>query len=151
MEQEGRQTLTVRHTLEGSRKGVLHTASDFLSTPVAKPDQPDHGHGEAHIYADKVPPLWSGKEREPDQAPDHEPDQKAAGQVPKRDWSGNGQEPKQVPDQQNPHAYAENSGNGQIGQVLEAKRERNRGEGVHSRSGPSPAKPPEGAAWEDMV
>ena len=38
-EREGRETLTVRHTLEGSRKSVLHMASDFLSIPSAKPDR----------------------------------------------------------------------------------------------------------------
>ena len=86
-EREGRETLTVRQTLEGSRKGVLHMASNFLSIPSAKPDQPDHDHGKAHDPADGVPPLWSGREREPDQ-------RKA-------------------------RKHAENSCNGQVGQVAD--------------------------------
>lgn len=133
-EHEGRETLIVRHTLEGSRKGVLHTASNFLSMPLARPDQSDHDHGKAHTYADKVPPLWSGRKREPDHVPDHVPDQEIAGQVSRRGWSGRGQEPKQEPDQRKAREHAENSRNGQVGQVAEPNGEKIN-EGARTSSG----------------
>ena len=114
-EREGRETLTVRHTLEGSRKGVLHMASDFLSIPSAKPDQPDHDHGKAYSHADNVPPLWSGREREPD----HISDQQSPRQASRRGWSGRGQEPRQESDQPKARKHAENFRNGQVGQVAE--------------------------------
>jgi len=112
-EREGRETLTVRHTLEGYRKGVLHMASNFLSIPSAKPDQPDHDDGKSHTHADKVPPLWSGREREPDQ----KLGQRSPGQVSRRGWSGHGQEPKPEPDRRETRKHAEISCNGQVGQV----------------------------------
>jgi hypothetical protein len=59
-EREGRETLTVRHTLEGSRKSVLHMASDFLSIPSTNPDQPDHDDRRG----------WSGRGQEPKGEPD---------------------------------------------------------------------------------
>lgn len=61
-EREGRETLTIRQTLEGSRKGVLHMASDFLSIPRTNPDQPDRDAEKAHPHADNLPSLWSGRE-----------------------------------------------------------------------------------------
>jgi hypothetical protein len=112
-EREGRETLTVRHTLEGSRKSVLHMASDFLSIPFAEPDQPDHDDGKAHSHADNVPPLWSGREGEPD----HIADQQSPRQTSRRDWSGRGQEPRGEPDQRKACKHAENVPNGQVGQV----------------------------------
>src|SRR5215211_3397756 len=114
-EHEGRETLTVRHTLEGSRKSVLHMASDFLSIPSAEPDQPDHDDGKAHSHADNVPPLWSGREREPD----HVADQQFPGQASRRGWSGRGQEPRGEPDQRKARKHAGNSHNGQVGQIPE--------------------------------
>jgi Domain of unknown function (DUF927) len=114
-EREGRETLTVRHTLEGSRKGVLHMASDFLSVPCAEPDQPDHDDEIAHTHAENVPPLWSGREREPD----HISDQHSPRQVSRRGWSGRGQEPRGEPDQRKAYRHAENIRNGQVGQVAE--------------------------------
>ena len=115
-EREGRETLTVRHTLDGSRKSVLHMASDFLSIPSEKPDQPDHDDGNVHTYAGNVPPLWSGREREPD----HIADQQSPGQASRRAWSGRGQEPRQEPDQRKACKHAENIRNGQVGQVAES-------------------------------
>jgi hypothetical protein len=114
-EREGRETLTVRHTLEGSRKGVLHMASDFLSIPSAEPDQPDHDDGKAHSHADNVPPLWSGSRSRPD----HIVDQQSPGQASRRGWSEHGQEPRQEPDQRKACKHAENIRNGQVGQVAE--------------------------------
>jgi hypothetical protein len=89
-EREGPETLTIRHTLEGSRKSVLHMASDLLSVPSSKPDQPDHDAGKAQIYAGNVPPLWSGREREPDHIADHQSPRQAS----RRGWTGRGQEPR---------------------------------------------------------
>jgi hypothetical protein len=114
-EREGRETLTVRHTLEGSRKGVLHMASDFLSIRVAISDQPDHEQGKGHSHADYVPPLWSGLRSSPDHIPDH----LIAGQASRIGWSGHGQEPGQEPDQRKTCKHAENIRNGQVGQVAE--------------------------------
>jgi hypothetical protein len=114
-EREGRETLTVRHTLEGSRKSVLHLASDFLSIPSAKPDQPDHDDGKAHSHANNVPPLWSGSRSSPDHTPDH----LIAGQASRRGWSGHGQEPGQESDQRKTRKQAENCHDGQVGQVAE--------------------------------
>jgi len=112
-EREGRETLTVSHTLDGSRKSVLHMASDFLSIPSVGPDQPDHDDGKAHSHADNVPPLWSGREREPD----HIADQQFPGQASGRGWSGHGKEPRGEPDQRKAYKHAENIRNGQVGQV----------------------------------
>ena len=114
-ESEGCETLTVRHTLECSRKSVLHMASDFLSIPSEEPDQPDHADGKAHSHAVNVPPLWSGREREPD----HTADQQSPRQAPRRGWSGRGQEPRGEPDQPKARKQAENIRNGQVGQVAE--------------------------------
>jgi hypothetical protein len=109
-EREGRDTLTVRHTLEGSRKSVLHTASDSLSIPSAEPDQPDHADGKAPSHADNVPPLWSGREREPD----HTADQLSPRQASRSGWSGRGQEPRQESDQPKARKRTENFRNGQV-------------------------------------
>jgi hypothetical protein len=149
---EARQVLTVRKTLEGRpRRDVLHTSVDFFSIHMEKPDQPDHATQAPHRHAESTPPLWSGSEQETRPVPEQEPDHTHRGRVINGPWSGQGTEPDQGPDQQEPPIHGENSGNGRVGQVLEAKGEENKGEGVHSRSGPSPAKPPDDAAWEDMV
>ncbi|MDQ4128619.1 MAG: hypothetical protein M3151_11835 [Actinomycetota bacterium] len=111
-EREGRETLTVRHTLEGSRKGVLHVASDFLSFPSAKPDRPDRDDGKGHTCAGDVPLLWSGREREPD----HMSDQRSDGPASRRAWSGRGQNPRKEPDQRKTSGHAESSHDGQVGQ-----------------------------------
>ena len=63
-EREGRETLTVRHTLEGSRKSVLHMASDFLSIPSAEPDQP--GHDDGKLIATRITYRRCGQVRAPD-------------------------------------------------------------------------------------
>jgi len=98
-----RQVLTVRHTLDGSRRNVLHTSSNFLSTPSTRPDQPDHEPRESHRYKVSVPPLWSDQGFITRPAPDHKPDQEpqlgSGGQIPGEHWSGNGQEPDHQPDQ----------------------------------------------------
>ena len=111
---EARQVLTVRKTLEGKRREVLHISVDFFSLHTEKPNQPDHGEHGRVINA-----LWSGQRTEPDQ-----------------------------PDQQEPPIHAENSGNGRVGRVFDAKKEQNGGEGVRSQSGPAPEEPPEDAAWK---
>ena len=117
-EREGRETLTVRHTLEGSRKSVLHMASDFLSIHSAEPAQPDHDGGKAHRHAENVPPLWSGRKREPG----HISDQQFPPQASRRGWSGRGQEPRGKSDQRKASKHAENIRNGQVGQVTENNR-----------------------------
>jgi hypothetical protein len=114
-EREGRETLTVRHTLKGSRKSVLHMASDFLSVPSEKPDQPDHDDGKDHSHAENVPPLWSGSRSRPDLIADQQSPPQASG----RGWSGHGQEPRGKPDQRKASKHAENISNGQVGQVAE--------------------------------
>jgi len=129
-EREGRDTLTVRHTLDGSRKSVLHTASDFLSIPSAEPDQPDHADGKAPSHADNVPALWSGGEREPD----HTADQLSPRQASRSGWSGRGQEPRQESDHPRARKRTENIHNGQVGQVVE-NHGTEVGEGARTSSG----------------
>src|SRR5215207_5218976 len=124
-----RGVLTVRRALDGSRRNVLHTSSNFLSTPSTRPDQPDHELKEPHRHGGSVPQLWSGQGFITRPAPDHKPDQElqvgANGQIPGEHWSGNGREPDHEPDQQEPLFHAENQSNGRVGRVLDKGREEN--------------------------
>jgi hypothetical protein len=88
-----RQTLTVRRTLEGRRREVLHTADDFLSAPGGRPDQPDHARGKPNNGAISAPPLWSGLDAKTRPAADHKPDHKSniGSQVTANERSDNGQ------------------------------------------------------------
>ncbi len=70
---EARQVLTVRKTLEGKRREVLHISVDFFSLHTEKPNQPDHGNQKAHEQAESTPPLWSGSCSPPDQHPNRNP------------------------------------------------------------------------------
>ena len=132
-----RQVLTVRRTLGGSRRAVLHVRSGFLSPPTEKPDQPDHENQKQHKHGDSVPPLWSGKGFRTRPAPDHEPDQEPQfgtdGRVSGEHWSGNGQEPDHKPDQQEPLIHAENLADGRVGRVFDKKREEDSSEGRRTR------------------
>ena len=83
---EARRVLTVRKTLEGRRREVLHTKDELLLPFTGKPDQPDHDDRNPHKYADSVPPLWSDcdfftrpRPAQPDQKPDHEKPPTCAG------------------------------------------------------------------------
>lgn len=114
---ERRGTSTVRRTLEGSRKDVLHTPKNFLSIHTDQTDQIDHAAKEAHTYGDYVPPLWSVPGSETDQRTDH-------GQFE----TDHDARTDQRTDQQKAHTYAENPGNGQFGQFLQ-------GEGEHNGNG----------------
>ncbi|MBA3789758.1 MAG: DUF3854 domain-containing protein [Rubrobacter sp.] len=145
---EARQVLTVRKTLEGKRREVLHISVDFFSLHTEKPDQPDHGNQKAHEQAESTPPLWSGFLFATRPAPEQEPDHGEHGRVINAPWSGQRTEPDHQPDQQEPPIHAENSGNGRVGRVFDAKKEQNGGEGVRSQSGPAPEEPPEDAAWK---
>ena len=132
-----RGVLTVRRVLDGSRRNVLHTSSNLLSTPSTRPDQPDHEPKEPHRYKVSVPPLWSGQGFITRPAPDHKPDQELQvgpnGQIRGEHWSGNGQEPDHEPDQQEPLFHAENQANGRVGQVLDKGREENGSQDTHTR------------------
>jgi hypothetical protein len=132
-----RQTLTVRRTLEASRRDVLHTSSYLLFIHSMKPDQPDHEPEEPHRNAVSILPLWSDQEFITRPASDHEPDQEpqfgSNGQVTGEHWSGNGQELDHEPDQQEPLIYAEKSAIGQIGQVSDSGKEKDGSEGVRTR------------------
>jgi hypothetical protein len=69
----GREVLTVRRTLEGRRRNVLHLRADTLSQEPDQPDQPDHtpaNAGENGRVAGRVCPDPAGN-------PTSEPDQKA--------------------------------------------------------------------------
>ncbi len=73
---EKRGTSTVRRTLGGSRREVLHIPKNFLSPPS---DQTDHGVPKAHTYGDPAPDLWSVEANTPletdqqtDQGTDHQ-------------------------------------------------------------------------------
>jgi hypothetical protein len=124
-----RQVLTIRRTLAGQRRDVLHLRGNFLSTLPTKPDQPDHDKQEPHNYAGFASTLWSGSPRPTRPAPDHEPDQEpqlgSDGRVSDEHWSGNVQEPYHEPDQQEPLIHAENSANGRVGRVFDTGREEN--------------------------
>src|SRR5215207_2417306 len=124
-----RGVLTVRRVLDGSRRNVLHTSSNLLSTPSTRPDQPDHEPKEPHRYKVSAPPLWSGQGFITRPAPDHKPDQElqlgSGGRISGEHWSGNGQEPDHEPDQQKPLIHAENQANGRVGQVFDKGREEN--------------------------
>ena len=124
-----RGVLTVRRVLDGSRRNVLHTSSNLLSTPSTRPDQPDHEAKEPHRYKVSVPPLWSGQGFITRPAPDHKPDQELQvgpnGRGSGEHWSGNGQEPDHEPDQQKPLFHAENQADGRVGRVLDKGREEN--------------------------
>lgn len=95
---EGRGTLTVRRTLEGSRRCVLHTSHDFLSQHVA---QPAHADTKAYTCGDSIPPLWASPVSEPAQ-------QTAHGQP----GVAHDTEPAQQTVQQNTDTYAENPADG---------------------------------------
>ncbi len=139
---DNREVLTVRRTLGGSRKGVLHVSSGFLSTHNTNPDQPDHETKKTHTNADPAPPLWSGQrsrtrpapDREPGvhPKPEQEPDPGADGRVSGEHRSGNGREPDRGPDQQEPLAHAENAPNGRVGRVVESGRDKGGGEGARA-------------------
>lgn len=127
---DARQVLTVRRTLGGSRRDVLHTSDDLLSVHIEKPDQPDHECQKRHEHGNSAPPLWSGWVSETRPEPDHVPDQKGDGRVRDELWSGQEQEPDHVPDQENPLTYEENSGIGQVGRVFDDSRDHKSSVGV---------------------
>jgi hypothetical protein len=114
-----RQTLTVRCTLEGRRREVLHTDYDFLSTHGGRPDQPDHARGNLRHGAISAPPLWSGLDAKTRPAPDHKPDHalNSPGQVTGDKWSDNGRVTLHTPDHDEAHASAKNPTPGQVGRV----------------------------------
>jgi len=128
-----RQVLTVRRTLGGSRREILHTAKDFLSTHTDQPDQPDHDGEKPFTYADSTPPLWSGQDPVTRPTPDHEPDQERNGRVMEGGWSGRKQEPDHEPDQQKPDTYAGNSSTGRVGRVFDARGDQDGNGGVRMR------------------
>jgi len=120
-----RQTLTVRRTLEGRRRDVLHTTHDFLSAPGGRPDQPDHTRGNPTNGAISAPPLWSGLEGKTRPAPDHKPDHalNGLGQVTGDEWSDNGRVAPHTPDHNEAHVSAENATPGRVGRVLQGEGE----------------------------
>jgi hypothetical protein len=132
-----RQVLTVRRTLASQRRDVLHLRSDFLSPLCTEPDQPDHQAQEPLPYTEYVPPLWSGITQGTRPTHDHEPDQEprcsSDGRVSDEHWSGNGQEPDHEPDQQEALIHAGNTEIGRVGRVLDKGREKDSGEGAHTR------------------
>lgn len=114
---QARQTLTVRRSIGGTRREVLHIPTDFLSPHTDQPDQPDQEEREQLRYTGSVPPLWSGRAEETrpgsDRKPDQEQERSANGRVTESNWSGgNGQ-----PDQQEPHRKAANGADGRVGRV----------------------------------
>jgi len=134
---DNRQVLTVRRTLAGVRKDVLHTTKDFLSTHTNQPDQPDHGGESLFTYADSVSPPWSGLNSgtrpAPEHEPDHEPKKGANGRVSAEPWSGNGREPDHEPDQQEAFVNAESRADGRVGQVFCTGEDENESSGARTR------------------
>jgi hypothetical protein len=70
---EKRQTLTVRRTIEGVKRNVLHLDKDFLFTGTPEPDKPDTGQEDPHRNEDPGVDAVSGYP-EPPEEPDTEPD-----------------------------------------------------------------------------
>jgi hypothetical protein len=132
-----RQVLTVRRTLASQRRDVLHLQADSLSPLSTEPDQPDHQTQKPLSYAEYVPPLWSGIPQGTRPSPDHESDQGPCpgsnGRVSDDLWSDHKARPDQKPDQQEPFGYAENSEIGRVGRVFDKGREKDSGEGAHTR------------------
>ena len=128
-----RQVLTVRRTLTGSRREVLHVLANFLSIYADQPDQPDHEPDRAYTYAGSAPSLWSGSELPTLPVTDHEPDQQLTaetnGRVMHGHRSGNGR----VPDQHKPLVRAENSATGRVGRAFDTERDNNDSEGACPR------------------
>ena len=114
---KARQVLTVRKTLEGRRREVLHTSDDLFSLHTKKPDQPDHAAQNPHKEDESAPPLWSGSESGTRPQPKLLPDQSGNGRVTDAPWAGPKSEPDHEPDHQEPPTYEENSGNGRVGRV----------------------------------
>ena len=117
----GRQVHTVRRTTEGSRRNVLHTASDFLGVPLSGLDRPDHRLGNRRGEVDDVPPLWSSRAPENRPAPDRPSDQMQSsspnGQVTDERWSGEQGGCGYAPDRGDPLAHAEYGADGRAGRV----------------------------------
>ncbi len=117
----GRQVLTVRRTLEGSRKIVLHTASDFLVVSLAAPDQPDQKPKKQRGQAHDAPTPWSGERSETRPRPGQQADQAqnypSNGRVTDEKRSGEQYGSDQEPDRNDPAGYAENEANGRVGRV----------------------------------
>jgi hypothetical protein len=111
-----RQVLTVRRTLGGRRREVLHTSEDLLSFQT-EPDQPDHASQKQQKHRDATPPLWSSFDTLTRPTLEHEPDHGHDSRVAHRAWPGHKQELDHGPDQQEPPAHADNSGNGRVGRV----------------------------------
>ncbi|PLS83930.1 MAG: hypothetical protein CYG60_20585 [Actinobacteria bacterium] len=130
----GRQVLTVRRTVEGSRKNVLYTASDFLTVSLAAPDQPDQKPEEQRGQANDAPPLWSGERsktrpgpgQQADQAQNYPPNGRVTDEKRSVEKYGSDQEP----DRNDPVGCAENEANGRVGRVSNNGSERDAG--VHT-------------------
>ena len=118
---DGRQVLTVRRAAEGSRRNVLHVASDLLTPPASGPDRPDHGRENPHGQAGSAPPLRSGRDPETRPAPGHPADQTQSrppsGRVSGGKRSGEHNRPDNEPDQRDPLDTAGNEGDGRVGRV----------------------------------
>ena len=127
---EAREVLTVRRTLGGSRREVLHTSAEFLSIHTEEPDRPDRRSQEQHKHGQLAPPLWSGSKIGTRPDPDHEPDREGDGRDADERWSGLDHEP----DHQNATISGEDPGNGRVGRVAAAERERE-GDVGRARSG----------------
>lgn len=62
---EKRQTLTVRRTVEGVQRNVLHLGEDFLFSGYAEPDKPDTEDEKSHKNGDSGPDSVSGSSEGP--------------------------------------------------------------------------------------
>ncbi len=116
---EARGVLTVRKTLGGRRREVLHTSDELFSLHTDKPDQHDHADQEPYEEADSMPPLWSGIGSEFRPAPGQESDHERTGRATDAPRSGR----KTDPDQQEPHTYEEDLDIGRVGRVPSNGRE----------------------------
>jgi hypothetical protein len=63
---ERRQTLTVRRTIEGVKRNVLHLGKGFLFSDDPEPDKPDTGKGDPLKHGDSGPASVSGPPVPPD-------------------------------------------------------------------------------------
>jgi hypothetical protein len=127
---EAREVLTVRRTLGGSRRDVLHTSGELLSMHSEEPDRPDRWGQKQHKPGQLAPPLWSGFDLRTRPEPDHEPDRQRDGRVAAERRSGLGCEPAQ----HNTSISGEDPGNGRVGRFAVGETERESGVG-HARSG----------------
>ena len=71
--EEKRETLTIRRTVEGVQRNVLHLGKDFLFSDTPEPDKPDTEQKDPHSNEDSGAASVSGSPERPER-PDPGPD-----------------------------------------------------------------------------